>query len=279
MTYLLLQAFLLMTAAYLLGAFLGCWLRRAFVGVPERVAVRPGEMATAGAAAGAAVGMSVPRSEPIPVQPRIEHVDPPEGISPATRFERALSGVGSLDPKTATRRADPVDQSAHERAIESAAALFLIREIAQAHPRVIGCLMASEDMTADLGAPRSREGTELAFARAHFHAACTAAGMISIDYPYTFSDIDGLQRNCAEARALGYKAKSLVAPEHGAAVNAAFTPSHEECLEAARIVEAFEAARKRGEDRAHLDGHLVEVPTYRNALAVIARAAELDRFA
>ncbi|MCB1483245.1 MAG: CoA ester lyase [Rhodobiaceae bacterium] len=163
--------------------------------------------------------------------------------------------------------------------IESAAALFLTRDIAQAHPRVVACLMASEDMTADLGAPRSREGTELAFARAHFHAACTAAGMISIDYPYTFSDIDGLQRNCAEARALGYKAKSLVAPEHGAAVNAAFTPSHEECLEAARIVEAFEAARKRGEDRAHLDGHLVEVPTYRNALAVIARAAELDRFA
>ena len=163
--------------------------------------------------------------------------------------------------------------------IESAAALFLTREIAQAHPRVVACLMASEDMCADLGAPRSREGTELAFARAHFHAACTAAGVMSIDYPYTFSDTDGLKQSCSDARALGYRAKSLVSPGHGAAVNEAFTPTQDECAAARRIVEAFETARARGEDRALLDGHLVEVPTYRNALAVIARAAELDRFA
>lgn len=159
--------------------------------------------------------------------------------------------------------------------VETAAALFRTVEIASAHPRVIGCLLASEDLTADLGAPRTKEGGEIAFARAFFHAACVAAGALSIDYPYTFSDEDGLKASCAAARALGFTAKSLVAPAHASIVNAAFTPTPVEIAAAERIVAGFAAARREGQDRARIDDHLVEVPTYRNAQAVLARAAAL----
>lgn len=160
--------------------------------------------------------------------------------------------------------------------IESAAALFQTREIAVASPRVVACLMASEDLTADLGAPRSRDGGEIAFARAYFHAVCVAAGVVSIDYPYTFADEEGLRASCASAQALGYRAKSVVAPLHAAVVNAAFTPSATEIAEAKRVVAVFEAARARGQDRALLDGHLIEIPSYRNAQAVVARAKALS---
>jgi len=135
--------------------------------------------------------------------------------------------------------------------------------------------MASEDLTADLGAPRSREGHEIAFARAHFHAACIAAGVLSIDYPYTFADEAGLRESCKGARALGYRAKSAVAPGHAAVINEALTPTAAETEAARRIVAAFEAARGAGRDRAELDGHLVEVPTWRNAQALLARARAL----
>ncbi|HSF95692.1 MAG TPA: aldolase/citrate lyase family protein [Thermohalobaculum sp.] len=157
--------------------------------------------------------------------------------------------------------------------IESAAALFQTREIAAADPRVIGCLLASEDLTADLGAPRTRAGGEIAFARAYFHAACVAAGVLSIDYPYTFADEAGLLESCAGAKALGYRAKSLVAPAHAAPVNTAMMPSAKEVAAAQRTVAAFDAARAAGQDRVLLDGHLVEVPTYLNARALLARAA------
>ena len=160
--------------------------------------------------------------------------------------------------------------------IESAAALFETRAIATADPRVVACLMASEDLTADLRAPRTKEGGEIAFARAHFHAACIAAGVVSIDYPYTFSDEAGLVASCAGAKALGMSAKSLVAPEHAAIVNAAFTPTEDEIATARRIVAAFEGARHEGRDRARVDDHLVEVPTWRNAVALLARAAALS---
>jgi citrate lyase subunit beta / citryl-CoA lyase len=46
---------------------------------------------------------------------------------------------------------------------------------------------------------------------------------------------------------------------------------------ATAIVEAFEAARARGEDRALVDGLWVEVPTYRNAKRVIERARRLKQ--
>ena len=134
---------------------------------------------------------------------------------------------------------------------------------------------ACNALTADLRAPRTKEGGEIAFARAHFHAACVAAGVQSIDYPYTYADEDGLRASCAGAKALGMSAKSLVAPAHATIVNAAFTPTDAEVAEAERLVTAFAEARRAGRDRAHVDDHLVEMPTWRNAEALLARAAAL----
>lgn len=111
MTFLLLQAFLLMMAAYFLGAMIGCGLRQTFVGVPDRANVRSTERAIAATAAtGALAGIDVPQSEPLPIQPRIEYVEPPDGLSDATRFERALSGVGSMEHAETVHR-DSFEQS------------------------------------------------------------------------------------------------------------------------------------------------------------------------
>lgn len=159
--------------------------------------------------------------------------------------------------------------------IESAAALFQTQAIATASARVLGCLLASEDLAQDLGAPRTRAGGELTFARAFFHAACVAAGKRSLDCPYTFADTEGAAAQAASAAALGMTAKSLVEPAHARAINAAFTPAAEAVAQAARIVQAFTAARARGEGRASLDGHLLEVPTLRNAEALLERARAL----
>ena len=76
-------------------------------------------------------------------------------------------------------------------------------------------------------------------------------------------------------RRLGYRAKSCVVPAHAALVNRVLTPSAEEAAKARRIVAAFDAARARGEDRADVDGNLVEVPTYMNARRLLARAEAL----
>ncbi len=155
--------------------------------------------------------------------------------------------------------------------IETAAGLVATGAIVRASPRVKACLVASEDMAADLGAERGPDGIELAYVRQRFLVECVAAGVVAIDFPYTFSDAEGAGADARYARRLGYRAKSAVAPAHVAVINAVLTPDAEAIARAHRVVDAFDAARAAGRDRAEVDGNLVEMPTYLNAKRLIAR--------
>jgi citrate lyase subunit beta/citryl-CoA lyase len=159
--------------------------------------------------------------------------------------------------------------------IETAAGLVATAAIAKASKRVKACLVSAEDMAADLGAERAPDGLELAYARQRFLVECVAAGVMAIDAPYTFSDVDGARADTRYARRLGYRAKSAVLPAHVAPINAVLTPDADSIARARRVVEAFDAARAEGRDRAEVDGALVEVPTYLNAKRLLARDEEL----
>ncbi len=162
--------------------------------------------------------------------------------------------------------------------IELARGLVQTGAIAAVSRRTVGCLMASEDLAADLGAERGRDGLELAYCRQRFIVECRAAGVVAVDCPYTFSDAEGVERETRWARRLGYVAKSLVDPAHASIINGVFTPGDDELRRAREIVSAFEAARMHGGGRVELDGALVEMPAYSNAKRLIARAEALRQF-
>ena len=159
--------------------------------------------------------------------------------------------------------------------IELALGLLNTFSICGASPRISACLVASEDMAADLGAQRSADGGELDYVRARFHLECVAAGVMSIDRPYTWTDAAGVESDCLGARRLGYQAKSAVHVEHPRIINRSLTPSAEEIAAAKRVVAAFESAQAAGEGRVEVDGSLVEVPIYLNARRLLDRAIEL----
>ena len=160
--------------------------------------------------------------------------------------------------------------------IEQAAGLIQTHAICLSSERIVGCLVASEDMAADLGAERGRDGLELSHVRERFHLECVAAGVVSIDCPYTWTDREGLESDTKYARRLGYTAKSAVHAGHPSIINRLLTPSGEDVVQAGRIVAAFEAARAEGSARAELDGSLVEVPIYLDAKRLLARAEYLN---
>jgi citrate lyase subunit beta / citryl-CoA lyase len=162
--------------------------------------------------------------------------------------------------------------------IELARGLVQTGAIAAVSRRTVGCLLASEDLAADLGAERGRDGLELAYCRQRFIVECRAANVVAVDCPYTFSDAEGVERETRWARRLGYVAKSLVDPAHAAIINRVLTPDENELGRARAIVSAFEAARERGGGRVELDGALVEMPAYSNAKRLIARAEALRQF-
>ncbi len=158
---------------------------------------------------------------------------------------------------------------------ESARGLIETFAIATASPRVTAVLGSTEDMAADLGAPRSREAHELAYARQRLHVECVAAGVVSVDCPYTFADAAGCEADARAARAMGYVAKSAVNPAHVAAINAVMTPTLQEIRQASAVIKAFEAARAQSLDRIEVDGLIVEMPTYLSAQRLLARAKAL----
>jgi citrate lyase subunit beta/citryl-CoA lyase len=63
-----------------------------------------------------------------------------------------------------------------------------------------------------------------------------------------------------------------------AVINETFTPGLDEIARCRKVVAAFEAARARGEARVEIDGVQVEVPIWRNAVAVLERARALAAF-
>jgi citrate lyase beta subunit len=196
------------------------------------------------------------------ILPKVDHPDQVVTLARAVAEAERVNGL----PKGSTELVPNV---------ESAAGLRHVYDIARADPRVTACLVASEDMAADLGAERGRDGAELAYVRARFHADCVAAGTVSIDCPYTWSDAAGARAEAEHARRLGYVAKSAVAAEHCAIINEVLTPDDERVAAARAQVAAFEAARAGGRDRVEVGGHLVELPTYLNARRVIERHALL----
>jgi citrate lyase subunit beta/citryl-CoA lyase len=160
--------------------------------------------------------------------------------------------------------------------IEAARGLVQTAAIAGASSRVKACLLAAEDLAADLGAERGPDGIELAYARQRFLLECVASGVVAVDCPYTWrGDADGLAEDTRWARRLGYKAKSAVAPEHAPIINEVLTPSAAEVDRARRILEAFAAARAGGQARVELDGSMLEKPIVDRAERLLRRAKEL----
>jgi citrate lyase subunit beta / citryl-CoA lyase len=162
--------------------------------------------------------------------------------------------------------------------IEFARGLVQTVAIAVASRRTVACLLASEDLAADLGADRGQDGAELVYSRQRFLVECVAADVVAIDCPYTWSDTEGVRRDARWARRMGYIAKSLVDPAHAAVINGILSPDEDEMRRARNIVAAFEAARAAGQARVEVNGSLVEVPTYHTAKRLLARGEAMRQF-
>jgi citrate lyase subunit beta / citryl-CoA lyase len=152
---------------------------------------------------------------------------------------------------------------------ETAQGVVNVREMAGASARVRCAMLGSEDLAADLGADRTREAVELHYARGRFILECRAAAIEPIDAPYTFADAAGAVDEARQARRLGYRTKGTVRPEHVGPVREALTPTVQEVAHARKITAAFEAARRRGEDRVLVDELWIDVPTYMNARRLV----------
>lgn len=115
-------------------------------------------------------------------------------------------------------------------------------------------------------------GAESFLARQMVVLAARAAGIDPLDS--VFADVDdeaGLERSCAEARALGFAGKGVIHPVQIPVVLKAFRPTDKEAARAERIVAAFDAALAEGRGSISVDGAMIDAPVAAKARALLAQ--------
>ena len=158
--------------------------------------------------------------------------------------------------------------------LETARAILHARDIVTAGPVIPAVLFGAEDLTAELGIPRTVEGDELIVARGLVVLAAVSIGADPIDA--VLIDIENperLRKDAMRARAVGFTGKMAIHPDQVSVINEAFSPSADEVSAAHRILEAAEAAHEEGEGAFRLDGRMVDAPVIRRAQRVLALAA------
>jgi citrate lyase subunit beta / citryl-CoA lyase len=161
-------------------------------------------------------------------------------------------------------------------ATETAAALFAAGTYAGASARLSALTWGAEDLSADLGAETNRdeEGRftgPFRLARSLCVAAAAAAKVAALDTVFVdFRNVQGLRRECEEARRDGFTGKLAIHPGQVAVINEVFTPSAAEIAKAQAVIAAFAAAP--GVGVVGIDGLMYDRPHLERAKRLLARA-------
>jgi citrate lyase beta subunit len=157
--------------------------------------------------------------------------------------------------------------------VETPSGILNLREICQADPRLRAIIFGAEDLAVGLGIPRTPEGWEVFHARAELVLHCAAFGLQAIDMVNNdYRDLEALDNEARQGAALGYCGKQVIHPNQVPVVQLAFTPPPKEIAWAKEIVELYESQQNQGKGAVGVKGRLVDMPVYRQAQNILARA-------
>jgi citrate lyase subunit beta/citryl-CoA lyase len=175
-----------------------------------------------------------------------------------------VSSVDDLRTVAASLREAKADPSIRLWAmIETARAVLHAEELAAASrdvaPRLAGFVFGPNDISRETRI-RMQPGRAIMLPMIiHCILATRAYGLEILDGPYSdFSNIDGFNQECAQARDLGFDGKTLIHPGQIDACNVIFTPPAEEVARARKIIAAFERPENAARGAISLDGQMVE---------------------
>lgn len=157
--------------------------------------------------------------------------------------------------------------------LESPRGIHRAFEIASVDPSVVALTLGLEDLSAELGAPRTRAGWESFLARQTTVYAARAAGVQPI--ASVFSDIEdeeGLAAYVQRERGLGFDGIGCIHPRQIPIVHREMTPSEPETERAVRIVRAAREAESRGLGAVAVGSKMVDPPVVQQAFRTVELA-------
>jgi citrate lyase subunit beta/citryl-CoA lyase len=157
--------------------------------------------------------------------------------------------------------------------LESPGGIFRAVEIAAADPSVVALTLGLEDLSAELGAPRTADGWESFLARQTTVYAARAASVQPIASVYSdIRDEQGLAAYVRRERGLGFDGIGCIHPGQIEIVHREMTPSEAEAERAVRIVRAAREAEARGLGAVAVGSKMVDPPVVRQAFRTVELA-------
>lgn len=148
--------------------------------------------------------------------------------------------------------------------------------IASASRRVRALFLGAEDLTADLRCKRTKEGREIEYARTRLVVAARAAGVDVYDTPFTdVNDDQGIRKDAALAKALGFTGKASISPRHVEVINQVFSPTQKDVDYAYEVMDAIALAKEQGRGAIALHGKMIDAPIVARAQQTIDMAQAL----
>ena len=150
--------------------------------------------------------------------------------------------------------------------LESPLGLHRAYEIAAADELVVALTLGLEDLSAELGAPRSEAGWESFGARQTTVYAARAAGVQPIASVFSdISDETALASYVRRERGLGFDGIGCIHPRQIPVVHAEMTPTRAEAEKAVMIVRAAREAERRGLGAVAVGSKMVDPPVVKQA--------------
>jgi citrate lyase subunit beta / citryl-CoA lyase len=160
-------------------------------------------------------------------------------------------------------------------AIETPRGFLAAEEIARSSDRIATMSIGVEDFCLELGVEPSADGLELLYPVAALVTICKAVGVQPTGLVGSiagFRDLAVFEQAAQRARQLGCEGAGCIHPDQVTVLNRVFTPDPAKVEYARRVVEVFEAGVRRGTASVNLDGKMVDVPVYKRAQVIMARA-------
>lgn len=156
--------------------------------------------------------------------------------------------------------------------IETALGVVRLNEIAASHDRLVALVFGAEDLCGDIGATRTPDGHEVAYAKAALVIHAAAFGRQAIDTPFVdLMDIERLAQDTTRSLQMGYTGRLAIHPRQIEPIFRVFTPSEEDYRQAERLIREHERHQAEGRGVFEFDGRMVDMPMVRAAERVLAR--------
>jgi len=154
--------------------------------------------------------------------------------------------------------------------VESALGVENAFEIASCSTRITAISLGLEDYIADIGATRTVEQSESAFARSRVLNAARAASVMPLASVFPgYKNLDEVEAYARQARQSGYEGIGCIHPNQIQAAHRGFAATSEELEKARLVVEAYHAAESGGGGAVGVDGSMADLPTYLRAKRLI----------